>query len=272
LERKLMNSPSTFAASDGGAYEIQMGRWSRRLAEPFLDFAGTAVNEEVLDVGCGTGNLAFAVRARADAKLIKGLDFSEAYVDSAARRNTDPRIIFEVGDASAMPYADGSFDRVLSMLVLFFVSDAMRAVAEMKRVARQGATVAAALWDLRGGMPASRMFQDTAAMLDPRAVEMRAKNCTRPLCHPGELGAAWRDAGFLDVQETNLTIRMEFKNFEDYWAPFMSKQGPGADYVARLTPQEQAILREHVMRAYLDGERDGYRSYFAVAHAVKGIK
>jgi SAM-dependent methyltransferase len=249
-----------------------MGRWSRRLAEPFLDFAGVTAREEVLDVGCGTGNLAFAVRARADVKLVKGLDFSAAYIDSAKHRNKDPRITFEVGDAIAMPYADGSFDRVLSLLVLFFVPDALRAVAEMKRVARHGATVAAALWDLRGGMPASRMFQDTAAMLDSRAADMRAKNCTRPLCRPGELGAAWRAGGFVDVQETTLAIRMEFENFEDYWRPYMSKQGPGADYVAGLSSQEQATLREHVMRAYLDGEPDGYRSYFAVAHAVKGTK
>ena len=267
-----MTAASTFVASDGGAYEIQMGRWSRRLAEPFLDFTGVANNEDVLDVGCGTGNLAFAVGARANVKSLKGLDYSSAYIDNAKKRNNHSHISFEVGDASAMSYADGSFDRVLSMLVLFFVTDAIRAVAEMRRVARQGATVAAALWDLRGGMPASRMFQDTAAMLDPRAVEMRAKNCTRPLCHPGELGAAWRDAGFRDVKETTLTIRMEFENFEDYWRPYMSKQGPGADYVASLTSQEQATLREHVMRAYLDGEPDGYRSYFAVAHAVKGTK
>jgi ubiquinone/menaquinone biosynthesis C-methylase UbiE len=144
-----------------------MGRWSRRLAEPFLDFGGTGANEEVLDVGCGTGNLAFAVRARADC-LVKGLDFSAAYIDSAKSRNHDPRITFEVGDAAAMPYPDDSFDRVLSLLVLFFVRDALRAVDEMKRVARHGATVAAALWDIRGGMPAFRMFQDTAAMLDAR--------------------------------------------------------------------------------------------------------
>lgn len=55
-----MNVSSTFAASDGNEYEIQMGRWSRRLAEPFLDFTGTGDDEEVLDVGCGTGNLAFS--------------------------------------------------------------------------------------------------------------------------------------------------------------------------------------------------------------------
>jgi ubiquinone/menaquinone biosynthesis C-methylase UbiE len=73
-----MKVSSTFAASDGNEYEIQMGRWSRRLAEPFLDFAGTGDGEEVLDVGCGTGNLAFAIARRAKVKSIKGIDFSRA--------------------------------------------------------------------------------------------------------------------------------------------------------------------------------------------------
>lgn len=80
-----------------------------------------------------------------------------------------------------MRYADASFDRVLSLLVLFFVSNPKQAIVEMKRVARPGATVAAAFWDLRGGMQASRMFQDTAAMLDPRAAKMRAANLTRTM-------------------------------------------------------------------------------------------
>jgi SAM-dependent methyltransferase len=82
-----MTAASTFVASDGGAYEIQMGRWSRRLAEPFLDFTGVANNEDVLDVGCGTGNLAFAVGARANVKSLKGLDYSSAYIDNAKKRN-----------------------------------------------------------------------------------------------------------------------------------------------------------------------------------------
>src|SRR6476620_9485162 len=119
-----METSSTFAASDGNEYEIQMGRWSRRLAEPFLDFTGTANAEEVLDVGCGTGNLAFAIAQRAKAKSITGVDFSAAYVENAKSRNRAAEITFEVGDATALPYGAGSVDRVLSMLVLFFVPDA----------------------------------------------------------------------------------------------------------------------------------------------------
>jgi SAM-dependent methyltransferase len=265
-----MNISSTFAASDGNEYEIQMGRWSRRLAEPFLDFTGTADHEEVLDVGCGTGNLAFALAKRVDVKSIKGIDFSDAYVENARSHNRSPKISFEVGDATALPYGDGSFDRVLSMLVLFFIPDAKKAVSEMKRVARSGSTVAATLWDGRGGMIISRMFVDTAAVLDTRAHELRARAFTRPLGHPGDLGHAWREAGLKDVKEATLIIRMEFENFDDYWRPYIGGQGPYAEYVSRLNADEQATLKHHLQRAYLDGERDGFRSYAAVAEAVKG--
>jgi len=142
-----MTSSSTFKASDGDGYELQMGRWSRRLAEPFLDFSGFADGERVLDVGCGTGSLTFALLARAEIKSICGIDFSSDYINYASRRNADARVEFSVGDACALQFPDRSFDRVLSLLMLHFVPRADRAVTEMFRVARPGASVAAAVWD-----------------------------------------------------------------------------------------------------------------------------
>lgn len=97
---------SSFNAVDGDGYELQMGRWSRRLAGPFLDFVGTASDERVLDVGCGTGCLAFAIAQRCDMKELRGIDFSPVYVQHASRHNHDPRISFEVGDACAMGFTD----------------------------------------------------------------------------------------------------------------------------------------------------------------------
>jgi ubiquinone/menaquinone biosynthesis C-methylase UbiE len=129
-----MTITSTF--SDGDAYELQMGRWSRRLAEPFLDFAGTADGEKVLDVGCGTGSLTFAIARRSNVESICALDSAAAYIDSATKKNTDPRIEFRVGDACALPFPDGSFDRVLSLLMLHFVPKAELAIKELRRVAR----------------------------------------------------------------------------------------------------------------------------------------
>ena len=265
-----MTTSSTYSASDGEGYERIMGRWSRRLAGPFLDFVGTRDGESVLDVGCGTGCLAFAVADRSSAGSVRGVDLSAAYVAHARRLNRDARVSFEVGNVHALDVPDGTFDRVLALLVLHFVPKTTQAIAEMKRVARPGAVVGAAVWDARGGFVANRIFFDTAAALDPAANERRARNYTRPLTRPGELGAAWRAAGFTDVVETTLAIRMEFESFADYWGPYSAKDGPQSDYVATLDDGARERLREALQRAYLDGEADGPRSFAALAWAVKG--
>ena len=266
-----MTVSSTFMAADGDGYELQMGRWSRRLSGLFLEFVGTAPGECVLDVGCGTGRLAFALAEKCQVKQLHGIDCSPAYIEHATRHNHDPRIVFQVGDACALDFPDHSFDRVLSLLMLHFVPRAEQAIAEMRRVARPGSVVGAAVWDTRGGFVANRIFFDTAAVLDPQANERRARAYTRPLTRPGELAHAWRAAGFREVVETALSIRMEFTSFEDYWAPYAGKDGPNAEYVATLSDAEQARLRDAVRLAYIDGEPDGPRSYAAVAWAVKGI-
>jgi len=90
------------------------------------------------------------------------------------------------------------------------------------------------------------------------------------MSRPGELGAAWRAAGLDDVRETMLMIRQEFASFDDFWAPYLGKQGPGADYVDSLAADARERLRDRVRLAYLDGEADGARSYAAIAWAVKG--
>jgi SAM-dependent methyltransferase len=160
---------------------------------------------------------------------------------------------------------------VLSLLVLHFIPQPATAIAEMKRVAKPGATIAAAVWDGRGGFVATRMFFDTAAALDPEANARRAKHFTRPLTRPGELGAAWRAAGLREVAETTLHIRMEFASFADYWEPFDGRDGPHAEYVATLDAAKRERLKTAVRAAYLDGEEDGPRSYAATAWAVKGV-
>jgi len=256
-------------ASSGDGYEQQMGRWSRRLSELFLDFCGCEDRESILDAGCGTGALTASITRRTKTTRTSGIDFSQAYVDYAKRTVSDVRAEFRVGDICALPFDTASFDRVLSLLVLHFVPDTRKAVSELRRVGRPGATVGAAVWDA-GGLVSARMFFDTAAALFPDTDERRARNFARPLTRPGELAAAWRSAGLTDVRDTMLTIRMEFASFDDYWAPFEGKDGPGAEYMATLDPGQRSRLREAVRAAYVSGLPDGPRSYAATAWAVAG--
>jgi ubiquinone/menaquinone biosynthesis C-methylase UbiE len=265
-----MQTSSTFMSADGDGYESQMGRWSRRLAPLFINFAGVTAGARVLDVGCGTGSLTFALARNPRIGAVQGIDFSPIYVEHAKARAHDPRIGFQVGDACALAFADGSFDHSLSSLVLSFIPDADRAVREMRRVTRSGGTVAAATWDTRGGLVIARMFFDTAAVLDPNANERRAKACARPMARSEGLAKAWRDAGLVDVRQGSLTIRMDFTSFADFWMPFDGKDGPYAAYVGTLDADGKAKLRSMVEAAYLDGDPDGPRSYAATAWVVKG--
>ncbi len=268
----MAGASSNYVANDGDGYELQMGRWSRRLAETFLDFAGSADGERVLDLGCGTGNLTVALLQRANVAEAVGVDFAPAYVAYAAARIRDPRATFEHGDACALAFPDERFDRVLSLLMLHFVPRADAAIAEMRRVARPGAVVAATVWDNRGGMVAQRMFWDTAAAVLPAAAnEQRSRHCTRPMTRPGELADAFRAAGLRDVQHTLLATRMDFASFDDYWAPFEGREGPVAAWVGSLSDGDRGRLRDAVRAAYVDGEPDGPRSYASLAWAAKGI-
>ncbi len=255
---------------DAEAYEQLMGRWSQRLAGPFIDFFGVQDGETVLDVGCGTGSLALAVASRAKVAAATGIDLSEAYTDFARGRSDDARITFDTGDACALPHPDGAFDRVVSMLVLNFVPDAAAAAAEMVRVAKPGGTVAAAVWDLRGGLLTFRTFWDTAAALDAEAARARARHFSGPFTRPGEIAHAWTGFGLRDVVQDSVTIRMEFDSFEDYWRPILGKTGAAGVYIAGLTETRRETLKSHLRAAYESGDPDGPRSFAATAWVCRG--
>lgn len=262
---------SEFNVRNAAGYEQLMGRWSRRLAPRFIDFAGVADGEKILDVGCGTGSLTFALAGAAHLSEIAAIDYSPVFVAEAARRNTDPRISILQADACALPFEEGTFDRALALLVLHFVPEAGKAVAEMRRVVRSGGVVAATVWDHLGGMPGMRMMVDTVAALGEAGRELRARYCFQPMMQPGEMKRTFAERGLVDVTEVELMIRMDYTSFDDYWAPIAAGEGPLGKYMVTLDAAERERTGAAVRDAYEAGRPDGPRSFANVAWACRGV-
>lgn len=262
---------SIFNVHDAAGYEQLMGRWSQRLAPQFIAFAGLAEGERVLDVGCGTGSLTFTLAKSSALREIAAIDFSPVFVDEAKRRNSDPRITIQQADACALPFADASFDRALALLVLHFIPETSKALAEMRRVVRPGGVVAAAVWDHYGGMPGMRMMVDTVATLNDAGRELRGRYCFQPMMQPGEMKRAFLDQGLIVVVETEMMIRMDYRDFDDFWAPIASGEGPLGKYILSLEATERERTTEAVRDAYQAGRPDGPRSFANVAWALRGV-
>lgn len=261
---------STYHASDGAAYEVFLGRWTRRLAQPLLDFAEFREEGRLLDVGCGTGSLAHAMAARWPGRQVIGVDIADPYVAFARSQHRLGNLTFEEADAGKLPYADAFFAGATAQLVLNFVPDAAVALNEMKRVTRRGGRLVAAVWDFRGGLVYQRIFWDTAAGIDPRAAAARDRLFSGALALPDGLTALFNSAGLRQVERTSLTIRMDYASFDDYWQPLCGGQGPVGTYLAALAPELRARIEQAVAVAYRSGAVDGPRSLTATAWAVRG--
>ena len=265
------NENSSYLANDGAAYESFLGRWSRRLAEPFLDFARFAAAGELLDAGCGTGSLALAMAARWPGRPVLGLDFAAPYAAFARSRAASPGLAFAVGDLCRLPCETGRFAGAAAQLSLNFAADPGIAAGELRRVTQPGGILAATVWDFRGGLVFQRLLWDSAAGVDPEAQRVRDRLFSTPLALPDGLPGLFERAGLSQIERASLTIRMDYANFDDYWRPLLGGQGPVGGYVAGLDPQRREAVEGLVRAAYLSGAPDGPRSFTATAWAVRGI-
>ena len=260
------------------AYERFMGRWSRGLAPLFVRFAGVRDGDTVLDVGSGTGALTAAVAKMAPSSRIVGIDPAAPYVALAqssfgfaqdeGSRHGSALIQFEAGDAQQMRFDNAVFDRTLSLLVVNFIPDVRKALGEMKRVTKSRGTIAAAVWDYGEGMEMLRVFWDEAVALAPAAAVKDERNM--PFCRPGELAALWHELGLQDVVETGLTIETRFASFDDFWAPFLEKQGPAGAFTALLATAERDALRMRLRKRLLGEGPDKPIVLQARAWVVRG--
>jgi len=252
----------------GEAYEFWVGRWSRKIALEFIDWLAVSPGLTWGDVGCGTGALAECILRKADPACVLAIDRSDAYVSAARSRVADIRARFEAADACALTWPAEACDSTVSGLVLNFVRDPNAMVGEMVRVTRPGGTVAAYVWDYAGGMQMLRLFWDVA--LELNRGDSRLDQAERfPLCQPGPLETLFGRAGLTSVSARAIDVPTVFRDFEDYWNPFLGKQGAAPAYLASLPEESRDRIRD-ALRARIVPAPDGSIAMTARAWAVKG--
>ena len=254
--------------ADGARYESYIGRWSRAVARSFVDWLAVPAAARWLDVGSGTGALAATIVELASPSAVVAVDPSHAYIEHARMRLSGAMARVAVGDARSLPFANASFDACVSGLVLNFVPHPSSAVEEMSRVTRPGGTIAAYLWDYAGEMQLIRRFWDAATALDPDAAQLD-EGRRFPLADGDALGRLFTVAGLEAVDMRAIDVDTAFANFDDLWTPFLGGQGPAPAYVATLSDDRRARLRER-LRASVPAAADGRIALVARAWAVRG--
>jgi SAM-dependent methyltransferase len=249
---------------DGAAYERMMGTWSRLAGDIFLKWLAPRSGLRWIDVGCGNGAFTELLVERCAPAEIQGVDPSEGQLAFARARPAARVAEFRQSDAMALPFPENRFDAAVMALVIFFVPDPAKGVAEMVRVVDPGGTVAAYAWDmLGGGFP-----------LDSIQAEMRGFGI--PPLLPPSVGASridalrtlWTGAGLDAVETRDITVQRTFTDFDDFWATAMlgSTVGPK---VAAMSSGDVELLKTRV-RARLPADAAGRITYGARANAVKG--
>ena len=263
-----MSSLPSFLATDPEVYEHFMGRWSARLAEPFLEFADVEPGSRVLDVGCGTGTISLALASRGFTTV--GIDASETYLDGARRLRSHPSVTYELGDACEVQYPNASFDACVSALVIDVIPDVAQVAAEMRRVTRPGGVLACCTFDFWGGFGVLDLVLDTGAVLDDGIRTLRAQIKARPIVWANGQADLWRKTGLTDVEEVPIVLSFEYADFEDYWSSFSTGPTRIAQHLTTLPAGMRSEIEDHVRAGYLAGLPNGHRSFAVVLRAVRG--
>jgi SAM-dependent methyltransferase len=235
----------TFAV-DAESYDRFVGRYGDALGRALSDEVGVERGMRALDVGAGTGKLTGVLAERLGEENVAAVEPSEPFAAALASRF--PAADVRAASAEALPFAEGSFDAVLAQLVVNFMTDPERGLAEMRRVTREDGMAAAAVWDYRGEMTMLRAFWEAAAALDGPGAEARDERTRMRFGDPDELGDLWRRAGFRDARIGELVVSASYEGFDDLWEPFLAGVGPAGAFAASLEPGAQAELREEYRR------------------------
>ena len=249
---------------DAVAYEAFMGRWSRSAGDIFLDWIAPPKDACWLDVGCGTGVFTELIVDTTSPAAVSGVDPTQVQIEHARRKSVGQRVDFQIADAQALPFPNNAFDLVVSALVINFIPDRPKALAEMRRVGRAGGTVAAYVWDFAGERSPGSLVRTGLHAIGIELADL-----------PGSansgldaLRSLFERAGFEQIATKTIDVTMSFANFDDLWRAQTPNFGPRGKFVENLSGAERARLIDKV-RASLPANPDGSVVYSVRAHAIK---
>jgi ubiquinone/menaquinone biosynthesis C-methylase UbiE len=260
-------APSEGFFNDGAAYERLMGRWSRRVGDIFIDWIDIPQGLRWIDVGCGTGVFTEEIIRRCAPAAVTAIDPSAEQLAFARERAGLKTVAFHVGDAQALDFRDASFDVAVMALVVHFVPDPAKGIAEMARVVAPAGFGATYVWDYtQGGSPTA-----------PLAAAIKAMNLDTSPPPSGKatsvdmLTQMWRSAGFDAIETRTIRIPVEFANFDECWDSMSVPVGPTGQTIRQMSPESLARLRANLQER-LPAAADGRVVFEAVANAIKGRK
>ncbi len=251
----------------GDQYEKFMGRWSNLISRKFLVWLAVPTDRIWLDLGCGTGSLTKLILENYRPKKVIAVDSSEEFIAFAEQSIVSTYVHFQVDLAEKLDMESGMIDAAVSGIMLNFVPDPERVIAEIKRVVKPGGTVGIFVWDYSKGMEMLRCFWDAAVELDSRAKKFD-EGIRFPLCREGQLESLIRRSGMKEVEAKPLEENIVFSDFHDYWDPFLGNVGPAPAYTMSLQETDRQKL-EKKLREILPAAKDGSISLKVKAWAVK---
>jgi ubiquinone/menaquinone biosynthesis C-methylase UbiE len=258
------------AFSNAKSYEGYVGRWSRFVAREFLAWMNVPPEKVWLDLGAGTGILTQAILEKTSPAKVVSVDLSPDFIDFARQQISDDRVEFRVGDAVSIAFEAPEFDAAVAGLVLNFVPSPEQAAKNMVQAVRDGGLVAAYVWDYSGRMEMMRHFWDAAIQVDPAAKEMDAGQ-RFTICEPNNLRALFESVGLTAVDVMPIDIPTPFKDFDDYWLPFLGAQGSVSKYLHGINDAMLTTIHDQLQRQ-LPTAADGSITLMARAWAVKGSR
>jgi SAM-dependent methyltransferase len=194
---------------------------------------------------------------------VAGIDPAEAQLAFARKHPALSAVDFRQGDAMALPFGDDTFDVAVMPLVIFFVPQPPKGVAEMARVVRAGGTVAAYGWDIPGGgFPYEAVRSELLAM---GATIPKAPN--EDAAKIDVLHELWTGAGLADVETRELTVQRTFSSFDEYWATVL--EGPSMGVTLKALTREQITHLQSRLRQLLPAGADGKITVSGRANAAK---